>query len=510
MLLKLPYLLFIDKNKYKKDINMIRTTLMLDAINETVIRPMAITIINDIKNILYINNDVRSKLENQISDFITNDQNDLLNSESTRIKSEDIKFSVTEEFNKDSLLSIVTDAEYYKPIVNDPTIGLKISPVYYDTTLNLNIKYRSKSKIKLNNIIDMLKMRMVNNNNYLVHNLKYSFNFSMALMELLLDIHLLKEYDKPVSFEDYLVNITDGRLKVIGGLDGNTDTISFKIEETQLENVGFFDYDIVDVKAEYGNETSIWEANINYKVDIIKPVSLNIVYPMLVDNKMLDDKYLVIKKVNDNKLNNYDMARSPLNRNPLNRTIEDSEVDTLRIPNFDAVPLLPKQPYYRRVFTVLCTIASDDKRSLFNLNELPGYKVKQDILDFIKNGEYNYMTQPFDSMLNITLIINNDDEEFNILEIDEDLNIYSKIDLDITKTYRVSFNVVEEALVLKGKAVDRTANNVLMTNAIFDFYGVRTNDRPKGLSMINNPDAYKSARNGFIRIFVESLYDEDE
>ena len=445
---------------------MLKFRMPLSGTYSSVIRPIAIGIINDIKELLYVDPDIRVKLSNQIEEFITNEQFDPMKLESNTPHIEDIKFSVEEEFNEDTLITTALNYNDYRPIIYDADIGAYIRPIYVDSKLVFNIKYRNKSKVKVNNIVNMLKLNLADNALQLLHNVEYMFYIPEQLIELFLDINIRKNYvvDPEVPFEDYLISISDGRLTAVGGLNGKLSTFNIAAKETQHDIIGQFETSIVNLKGEYDDSNSMWEATFSYNVMFEKPVALYIKYPPLIYNTLLPKKYIITRSYNKNKQDKTLIKTILGERRDIfengSRLVEimkkqSNQNKLINLPQFDDFKPSYITPYYNVIFTVLCAVTHDDKRALFNLKEIPEYKITDDLIEFLEASEYEYATRAYNSIFYIELYENDIKLKDTYLTIDNLLNIRATVDLDLTKTYRIGFSILTDAIMAQSGTVNR-------------------------------------------------------
>jgi hypothetical protein len=131
----------------------------------------------------------------------------------------------------------------------------------------------------------------------------------------------------------------------------------------------------------------------------------------------------------------------------------------LRIPYFDDYQERKMFPGYAVEATILVDIDETDKRTLLNLKDLKQYYIREPILNYIINGEKDYITKPYQSFIYIGL--SQRDKHFNnhILTIDNDLNVKATVDLDLMRETRIIFNFVYDFTYLNKAALKRAAAN---------------------------------------------------
>ena len=434
---------------------MIIFRLPIRGIYESITRPVSLSILKDIKDVLYLNPDIRTKLYNQIEDFHTMYQSGPLGLTENAPKLEEIKFSVVEETNTDTLITTSTNYIDYKPILHDKDVNAYIKPIYVESIIKFSIKYKSRSKSNVTNFINMLRLSVAETNFLKFHNIEYMFYLHPEILELFLDISRLKHNvtKDNTTYEDYLIKHSDGRLSIVGGLDGNVSNMNIVAKEKQRDVMGYFESDIIEVKEEYDSNENIWIADFTYTLKYNKPTALVIGYPILIYNQLLPEKYIVMQdNLGDSGKLNYQTTYtnnwfSPFhNTNVLNKELNklNFKGKFLNIPSFDS--FIPKVniPYYVAVFSVLVSISEDDRRSLLNLKDLMDYQLNQDIINCLLNGEWKYISKRYKSVFYLTLYENDKLMPDGILDIDADLNVFATIDLDLTKTYRVVFNILTD------------------------------------------------------------------
>ena len=443
---------------------------------DSITRPVSLGILKDIKDTLYLNPDIRTKLYNQIEDFHTMYQTGPLGLTENAPKMEEIKFSVEEETNTETLITTSTNYIDYKPILHDTDVNAYIKPIYVETIIKFSIKYKSRSKTNVTNFINMLRLSAAETNFLKFHNIEYMFYLQPEILELFLDISRLKHNvtKDNTNYEDYLIKFSDGRLSIVGGLDGNTANMNIVAKEKQRDVVGYFESDMIETKGEYNSEENNWIADFTYTLKYNKPTALVIGYPVLIYNQLLPEKYIIMQdNLGDSGKLNYKTTYtnswfSPFhNTNILNKELNklNFKGTFLNIPNFDNFIPHVKIPYYTSVFSVLVAISEDDRRSLLNLKDLSDYQLNQDILNCLLNGEWKYICQRYKSMFYLTLYENDKLMLDGILDIDADLNVFATIDLDLTKTYRVVFNILTDLSAADKSIMDRMkhCNKVYLT-----------------------------------------------
>ncbi len=472
---------------------MINFRLPIRGTNDSITRPVSIGVLNDIKEILYINKDIRAKLSNEIDSYITNEQWDPIKLSSNSPRLEDIQFSANETVNQDTLITTSTNYNEYKAVLHDKEVNAFIRPIYVESEIEFNIKFRTKSKSNANNFINMLKLNLADNETMTLHNIEYMFYIPPEILELFLDIARLEDNinEEHIGYEDYLIKNSDGRMSLVGGLDGNVKNMNIVIKEKQLDVVGHFEDSISDLKGEYQDSTGTWEADITYKLAYNKPIALFISYPPLIYNQLLPRKYLILK---DRTLGSNNLSKSKTYTNeenePFNNglrldAMRDRKVNTtefINIPNFDSFKPSNKQPYLIPVFSLLLSIDNEDKRSLFNLREIPEYKLHDSFMEFIEAREWKFICSRYDSIFYLTILENESVMDDGSIVMDSNLNVSATLDLDLKKTYRVMFHILTDLSVASPKSALRLNNYKETFNTALEALSIRNECKDNMLS----------------------------
>jgi len=134
-------------------------------------------------------------------------------------------------------------------------------------------------------------------------------------------------------------------------------------------------------------------------------------------------------------------------------------LEGFRLPSIDDYVIIDKPSGTGTIWTALCEVDSLNLRTLLNLNELGELVMDADILQFIRDGEYTYMTNPYRSIFTVSLYRGDYLASSSNISIDSALNVISTSDLDLRKQYRLRFSIVADLTYLDGNAVNRLRGN---------------------------------------------------
>jgi hypothetical protein len=262
--------------------------------------------------------------------------------------------------------------------------------------------------------------------------------------------------DGEKTLEEYMTEVFDNRLSLEYPEDFNVIESSIDIKEVNKNVLGSITSDLSSIQREYDKEKSIYSVSFTYKLSYLKPVSLKYCYPIMVYNQHLDDSFFEF-------IENKEELVVPMDG--MTEYFQDLDRRDLKIelnsyyptiPSYDNFVLPKPELDTARLFTVLISIDSDNKRELFNLEDISDQiDFKDEIIDMITDSEYLYMNKIHQSPLYIELYKDGKKDIENEILIDSNLNITTRDDMDIKSTYRVVFNIVTNMTRLTFKTKKR-------------------------------------------------------
>ena len=433
---------------------MIVTRMPLFGIEDTITRPIVISVTSDIKSLIGISRDVFTTYD--IKDTITKEKNKLGKIQTTNALSDESIVATYSEDSVDGLeLSMLLNNPDTYPIYEDKELGSQFVPVYHQRKMTINFKYSNKSKSKIFSIINRLRLYTSNDGMYKQHELEYHYVLPLHILKLLEHINQLKNKRRNVSnqkdLDTYIGETFDERVDFVNTLDGNVGKTDLAIREAQLEVQGYITGSLHNIKPEQDTETETWNVTFDYEFTYEKPVVLFLKYPILVYNNIIDKSFRTF--IEENK-HNKNAIRTKASKDIYSLTGRDSlyakrsNTELIVIPKEDSFELKSTPSFITRVFSILTMVDETDKKLLFNLAEIPNYKFKPNIVDFIIS-EQNYITDMNSSIFYFELYRDGKIDAGNRILIDTLGNLTTEIDMDIMSTYRVIISLVNDLSLIK-------------------------------------------------------------
>lgn len=429
-----------------------KTKIMLQGLEETVTRPIQIIVANDIKKLLGLGRDIYiafdptdekiAKRKNRLGDI---DHNNTTFEEYILLETEES----TEEGTELYMTTVKPDTY---PIYQDIEIDSYIQAINQRRQLDFTFTYKNKSKSLVHSLANKLKLMTGDDGMYYRHELEYGYNIPPFVIKLLSHFNDLKNKrkrpDRQLSFSDYLARTCDTRLDLGGNLGKAIDNYTLYIREAQVNLEGYISDSVHDIKPEFDDTLSLWGITFRYRITFDKPVGLLLNYNMMVWNTPIAKEFRDFQHIE----NTSNRAVHPRSLRGVNLTTIGHPIwhtrprkDYLTIPIEDnRLPNLITPRYLTRMFSVLTMVDNNDPTLLFNIDEIPNYRFKKSVYDMLLKSEYKWVGIPCCSIIFISLICGEVEQYENRIIMDAEGNLRTTKPMDVTKTYRVMFSLLND------------------------------------------------------------------
>lgn len=455
---------------------MIKTDLGLFNLEDTVTNPILITVTNDIKKLLGLNNDIYLQLNEKDALFKTKNKLGKISSQFKTYNEVIIveHSEISEENNELSLIPLNPDS---LPIYEDKEIFTKATPVYHKRKMSIEFSYMSKSKDKVAMLINKLRLTTSSDSMYKTHNLEYSMVIPNIFAKLLANIVELKNrrLNPQITQEEYINSTFDNRIDILNSVDTFDYRKDLVIRECQESVIGYIVDDLHSIKEEEAGN-GMWGVTFTYDFSYDKPVTIRLEYPFLIYNYRLHkDFWKFIKepgiKKSGIRTKSMESITSVLkNKETDHRFVFDKSKYYMTIPAIDT-HLLPKpNAYLIRLMGILLEIPDNTDKLLFNLDDLGDFKLKDSVKNFLLESERTFINDLYNSMFYIELH-KNDSKSGVRLRLEPNGDFYVDTDLDLTAIYRISINIVSDVTILTKDARDRLRIYLMKEKNMLDNFG---------------------------------------
>ena len=201
--MKIPLLI-----SYRNLLQMLKTNIDLEGIDTTVIRPIAINAVEDIKRLISLNNNVYTSYDEAESIYKTKNGSGKL---SGQLNSQDefvkVTYDVTNSVDNHELMLTVVNPETI-PIYLDTDVNAQALFINHKRYLNINFTYGTNSQGKISSMVNRLRLMTSSDGMYSTHDLEYIISLPDWFYGILNEVNTLKNkrlVDK-VDFHHYVAS----------------------------------------------------------------------------------------------------------------------------------------------------------------------------------------------------------------------------------------------------------------------------------------------------------------
>jgi len=377
-----------------------------------------------------------------------------------------ISANIIEEYNEDELTTTAVHQVNAFPIFEDRQIDVFVFPIYVKSDITIEFSYFTPSKTEANRIRDDIRIRLSQTRNIGIHDIQYDILLPDIVEEFIADVHTLKNRLVPQSLEEYFREHSTKRMHLITDM-ANKENAKIAIFEKQVRILGLFDFSSMPEKVDADNENSNYKVSFSYKLSFDVPRAIGIRYPVMICNKLLPAKY--VQFIEDAKVNSieerkrnlsYTQSLHALSHFEAHRQLEN-RVDInypINVPAFDDFNLRQAHKGYVILASFLTEVDETDKKTLLNLKEIDPFYIPDILLNYISDGEHEFIKHPYMSFIYVGL--HQDGALFDAYgEIDQNLTIKSVNELSLFKPVRVTLSIIVDITMLDKRALDRLLNN---------------------------------------------------
>lgn len=374
---------------------------------------------------------------------------------------------VTEDYDRNYLTSTITSQPDAPPIFRDPHVDVAVWPIYVKSEINIDFNISSPSKTDLKRIRDNIRVRLSQGRNILHHDTDYNYIVPTVVEDFIADVYDLKNRLYPQTLDDYFMSNSTKRMHMMTDM-ANKSNARIAIRENLGNVIGVLEFSEVPEKIEEDNETNTFKLSIPYKLSMEYPRELCMKYPVIVCNKLMPTKYLDFIEEDKIKTHEeysrniaYTSSGVALSRFEAHRQMSYriQEKLPLNLPFFDNFPERVGHKGYVILASFLTDVNETDLRSLINLKEIGDFYIDQKLLNHISATEKQFIVNPYMSLFYIGLHQDSVHFDHNVLEIDADLNVKSKVDLGLVRPTRVTLSICIDPTYLNPAVLPRMKEN---------------------------------------------------
>jgi len=351
-----------------------------------------------------------------------------------------------------------------KIILLDRENGFNIRPSYRPIKLTVKITYKSRSKTNFNRIIQRLRTHYNSSGYSIAHNLEYSFLIPNNMLSLINDINDLK--DNNLTLHEYVNSISLLKLDYTKKRGSTRTTPVFRGSFNSI--FGYFDTNPSDLVIEKQDDP-YYSMEFDYIVNIKKPDSLFVQYPIIVNNKRLPSVWLpdsIIGKSVSNAEDNVSISNVIGNY----KNLQDNNITMHRIPTYDNFyPLSYDDRAFIRIVSILLEIDPNNPDLLFNIDDLKYIGFPLIFIEYLKLCDENELFHFYRSLVHIELYEYNYKKDYGLYK-DSDNNIKTTTPLKVKGSYHLVVNIVNEKAFINYYGTDSDEGKIVRDKIIIDEY----------------------------------------
>lgn len=432
--------------------------------NDSIVRPVAMQIARQLMRILKIPDNVNLsfpgiwtegvEIGSSVDSKVTDDPSTFKYGQKMRIE-------VTEKAVEDRVLATAVHRREHHAIFLDKKLNVAIYPITVGTNMEFAITYRAGTRTEAIKFRDDMLAHFGEGRTDYLHEIDYHYNIPYEQMELLQEIHTLREekagYDE--TLEKWVNDHISQRATNTATLIGTQKKVS--IREQQISPTGFFDFAGTFEEGSKDREGATINLEFRYTFTYDQVIGCVAQYPLSIHGQFIGDQWY-------SKPNASGYIVQPIRRHRA-PTLSRGYFDVIahQTPNWERLQYEPvKAPYfddwspeYRLPFTtnimqMMAGVEPEDPRALFKLDDVEDFAFDYIIREFLVS-ESPYACDFKTSIFHCTLF-----EDYNPLK-DEDLRLLPDLtfvatrDLDPRKQYHIQVSLVHALNSLTNGARER-------------------------------------------------------
>lgn len=437
-------------------------SIPLQDIQQSVSRPIILSIVDHVKHVTRIHHDHTILFAGELGKSKQPDSDiDRNNQRSPRLPHLNaVYIDANEQFQRESLGTHAIHQFEHEPIFKDPSLRVSLTPVYATTELKLDFNIKTTSRAAAERWQSEFWMRVSQLRDLQLHAFEYHYAIPDVYYRLLSVVHQHREAVRGYEdlFEEYLLRHGCGRLTLVGDSGGQSAVLS--VFEKQTRIVGLFDFEAIPEKMERDAESAAWTHSFSYRLTYQKPIGCVARYPISVHNQLLPKKYVVFNQSAPDQANipkrwSHSLKHLSYFETPGQLVDQYFREKMIRLPIYDEYLLHQVAPGTMSVFLALCFLEDEQDKRLLDLTDLQEIVIDPEILRFILESEWSYMTRHYRSILQIYYYRNEYLKGERSIRVHPDGSVEAVEALELREEHRVRLAVVTDLSLLDEDALRR-------------------------------------------------------
>lgn len=372
---------------------------------------------------------------------------------------------------EDRVLNTAVTYPEHALIFHDPSLDVRIKPVYTPTEVTINFRLKFKDRTAADRWVNSIKTAYSAGRVENLHETSYSYGVPPELLYILVEIHKLREAVAPYGedLETWMRAHLTKRARTVTNLAGNLDHASLVIAETQTTVLGWFDFSYVPEKPSKQDDGPAYTCGFDYRFQYDKVTDCVMNYPIMVHNQILGSNIradFMPYRLED-RLAYASYSRFAFNQMTATKPASMSQLEGFAIPEFD--DWLPARVLAKTtsIMRVLVEVNPDDPRDVLNLEQLGEYEFSPKIISFFKQ-EAPFMGVFGKSIFHVGMFIGKYPKQDIPVLIDANLNVRTQYDMSLRDINHMRLSMIYDLTVLDQAAIDRLRRDPEIIQVLID------------------------------------------
>lgn len=379
-------------------------------------------------------------------------------------------------------------ATHNQPCFRDDALQVYLRPVYGQTDMILNFRYRAKDKFQAQQISENVRTFSAAGRAEVVAELAYEYPIPEVMIIILSYIHQLREQVAPYGddISTYFSDKFNRGLTYITTLAGEHPYLV--ISETQGRVIGAIDDNDELIPSPKGNEDATEEIEFTFTLKYNKPVRVVMDYPVSIHNQLLPVELLNTKGAYQyrDRVDSETVFSQASAAFTLEGKTQFEVYSVIRTPYFDEWLPQRRMPNAIITYAGLVGVDLDDPTLIVDLTAFDTrYALKPEIIDYMKANSA-YLTDGYFSHVVVALYQWGEPIPPSEYTIDDNLVMRANEPLNPRNIYHLCIGVAKDL-----HTVSENATRLLRHNppACYDIIGTNTPalaDRDDYLEVVND------------------------
>ncbi len=438
-------------------------------IEDAIIQPVAFQTIRQLANILDLPEDIGISLQRTWQESVKSGSSidsNVKDDPSSFKYSKKLLIEFQEKPVEDRILATAVHRRENEAIFLDRKLGVAIYPITVGTQMEISITYRADSRAEAHRFRNDILQRFAEGRTDFFHELDYHYTIPYEQMQLLKDIHLLRESNAGYNedFETWINNNISPRATNIATQIATQKKVA--IREKQISPMGFFDFVGTPEAAQKDREGATMNVTFQYTLTYDQVQACVMSYPLTVHGQLIPERYYT----KPNPSGHYSQDQNRRLRAPsLSRKVFDVIAgqtlnwrkllfSTIKTPYFDDWHPDYRLPFTRAFIQAMVGIDENSPQSLFKLSDIEEFEMEPVIRDFLIS-ESMYACDFKNSIFHCKLYEDYSPMDDDALRLTPELEFIATRALDPRKQYHVEIGFVWQLSSLTDAARDRLRNS---------------------------------------------------